>query len=80
MYMKVEEVIKPFDREARKRWSRLLKRFVGETVLHDYFGKSPVDNVSDWSYRVLVRVRRFIVEGDWLEKPLERLLDEIVND
>ena len=79
MYMKVDKIINPFDRVARKRWSKILNHFVGETALCDYFGKSPEDNISDWSHRVLRTVRQFMVEGDWLERPLEELLEIIVT-
>lgn len=79
MYMKVHEIIKPSDHNAQERWSKILNRLVGETALCDYFGKSPEDNISDWSYRVLRTVRQFMVEGDWLERPLEELLEIIAT-
>jgi hypothetical protein len=79
MNIKVGEIIKPSDHNAQERWSRILNRLVGETKLCDYFGGNPEDNISDWSHRVLRTVRQFMVEEDWLERPLEELLEIIVT-
>ena len=74
--MKVREIIKPADRNARKRCVKILDKLVGETALRGYYGETSEDNIADWSYRVLQRVKKFIVENNWLERPLEELLKE----
>ena len=76
MHTKVSEVINPFDRSVQKRWAGILEKSVGETLLRDYFGETPEDNIADWSYRVLKKVKKFLVENNWLERPIEELLKE----
>jgi len=77
MYVKVNEVINPSDQNARKRWAGILNERVGETTLRDYFGKQPEDNIANWSYQVLRRVKKIMVKEDWLNKPIEDLLGKI---
>ncbi len=79
MFKRVEEIIKPMDREVRKRWEPILECVVGTTRLSDYFGNHPENNVSDWSYRVARRVKTALVRENWLEKPIEHLLNEIIT-
>jgi len=79
MHKKVVEIIKPMDRDVRKRWSRILESLVGKTVLSDYLSGHPEDNVSDWSYRVARKVNRVLIQEKWLERPIEQLLDAVVT-
>lgn len=80
MRKRVREVINPNDHGAWKRWSNILENLVGETILRDYYGRTPEDNVADWSYRVFRRVRRYLMEKNWLERPFEDLLEEIRHE
>lgn len=79
MQKRVVDLLKPMDRDARKRWPEILDCIVGKTRLDDYFGHHPEDNVSDWTYRVARRVKRAIMQEQWLERPIEQLLDAIVT-
>ena len=72
----VSEIINPSDRSARKRWAKIMDKLVGETTLLEYYGGSSEDNIADWSHQVLRRMERFLVENNWLERPLEEFLKE----
>ena len=71
---KLREIINPFERNARKRWIEILEKSVGETLLRDYYGESPEDNIADWSYRVLKKVKKVFVENNWMERSFEEFL------
>ena len=76
MSMRVTEIINPFDRNARERWVKILDKLVGETTFRNYYGESSEDNIADWSYRVLKKVKKFLAENNWLERSLGELLKE----
>ncbi len=76
MVFPLDKIIKPEDQTARKRWKDVLKRPVAETTLRHYYGKKPDADISNWSYKVLRRVRRVIVDEGWLSRPYETLLEE----
>ena len=80
MGKKVSETINPFDKNARKRWARISDKLVSKTTFRDYYGENPEDNIADWSYRVLQRVKKFIVENNWFERPIEELLKELFEN
>ncbi|MDP3014274.1 MAG: hypothetical protein Q8M92_08545 [Candidatus Subteraquimicrobiales bacterium] len=80
MRKSVREVINPNDHGAWKRWSNMLDNLVGEINLRDYYGETPEDNIADWSYRVFRRVRTYVTEKNWLERPFEDLLEEICHE
>ena len=77
MYNKVGEAIKPSDRSAKARWTTILGKLVGLTVLRDYFDRDPEHNLDIWAGRVRKRVRDLMIEEDWFNRPLESLLEEI---
>ncbi len=76
MLSPLDKIIKPEDQTARRRWKGVLGRFVAETTLRDYYGKKPEADISNWSYKVLRRVRSVIVDEGWLSGPYETLLTE----
>ncbi|MCP4692859.1 MAG: hypothetical protein GY859_32755, partial [Desulfobacterales bacterium] len=79
MVLTLDNIIKPEDQTARRRWGGVLGRFVAETTLRDYYGKKPDADISNWSYKVARRVRRVIVDEAWLTRPYETLLKEVAE-
>lgn len=55
-------------KQKMKRQAKNRQISVGETCLHNYYGKDPEHNVSDWAYKVKQRVKQFILRrksGEW---------------
>ena len=75
--IQVREMINPHDQHAGKRWARIFEKSVSETTFNDYYGKNPSGNISNWTYNVSVRVKKFVVDNHWQERPFEELLSEI---
>jgi len=80
MIKKVNEIIHKKDQTAPNRWSHILTRFVGETTLKDYYGDDPTDDISKWSHKVLIKIKEAFIDDDWLNRPYEELLNEILSD
>lgn len=79
MERRVKDVIKRNDHGARWRWKAILKTKVSDTRLSDYFENNPPANISNWMHQVHKRLKKFLKEGKWLERPLEDLLDELIR-
>lgn len=76
---KVDDLIKFKDRSARRRWAGILDQLSGETVMADYFGRNPNASISDWIYKVRQNIRTTIQKEDWLNRPLDDLLERCVT-
>jgi len=58
MDKKVKEVLQ--DKVSRDTYIKMMENKVGKTVLNNYYGKDPEHNISDWSNKVMKRIRRLI--------------------
>jgi len=60
MDMKVIEVLK--DKNSQNTYKDLLHYIVGSTFLQHYYNANPSANISDWSNKVIQRVRRELIK------------------
>ncbi len=58
MDKKVRETLE--DEVSRNTYIRITEDKVGKTVLKNYYGKDPEHSISDWSDKVMKRIRRLI--------------------
>jgi hypothetical protein len=56
MDKKLKEVLE--DEVSKNTYINLIENKTGKTVLKNYYGKDPEHNISDWSDKVLKRIRR----------------------
>ncbi len=69
----VDKAFKPLKKKMRKKvkdvlgqrdlenlYEKLLDKIIGVTKLENYYGKNPVGNIADWSYKVREKVMREI--------------------
>jgi hypothetical protein len=77
MVCRLEQIIKPKDQTAKTRWVDIRQRFVGQTRLCDYYGRTPEADIANWSYKVFRNVRQAMLGENWGRRPLEALLKEV---
>ena len=68
MRVKLYDIIKPADKNARNRWKEFLHMNVGETTLKHYFGSDPIQSINYWTFSVKRRLLRFFFEGKWKDR------------
>lgn len=79
MVNKLEDIIKPGDHSAKKRWQNILKTPVCLTCLADYFHRQPEDNISNWTYKVQENIKKLLITEKWHERPYEELLLDVIG-